>query len=499
MPTVEWVGQSLRDDDNVQANTSRLLNLYRERHGDKFILKSVLGTSVLIDMPSVFIRAMAEIGGQLYVANGGKVYRITGGSGETAPYKRIGGEWLPLPSGGLVVSTLGDGFVLEDDGQPITYRVGGDVASEAIADINDAADTTLAGNNGAITVAAGGEYYNIAADGTVTTPSNGAFESIGSVSFIGQRTVVTEKDGRRFGWSDVADSTTFDALNFATAEYQDDKIIRGLAIGPQYWIFSERSIEQWYLSGSANTSEFLLPVSGAAIDIGLKAFGLISAFPNGAFFVGSDGVVYLVSGGTMQPISTRGVETAIAQSTPTNCFFHEDEGHKICTIRFKDRPAWCFDISNNEWHERSEGGDFGAWTATASAKAGKYHFVGSNSGQIRRLERSNRDANKPLFRRAVSTTLENEGQRFSINRLQMQIASGTAAADGRAPEMMLRMSKDRGQTWGKERWRDTGALGDYDKLLTLRALGQFRRATLEATMSDPADVPMESTAFLEVS
>lgn len=605
MPALQWVGQSLRDDDNAQSNTSRLLNVYRERHGDKFILKSVLGTASLVNFDAVFMRAMRDIGGPLHAVTGGKVYRVTDVDGATV-FNTSSGVW----------------------------EVGGPVLTEELAEVADAADTTIEGNNGAVTVSAAGTYYNIASDGTVTTPTTGAFSSVGSVSFLGQRTIITEKDGRRFGWSDPADSTTFDALNFATAESEDDNIIRGMAIGPQYWIFGERSIERWYLSGSANTAEFLLPISGGAVDIGLKAFGLIAQMPNGAFFVGDDGIVYLVSGGSMQPISTRGVETAVKNSTPQHCLYYEDEGHKICVIHFADRPAWAFDVSSNEWHERAEGREFGPWSATASARAEGFWFVGTSTGEVRRLERSNREANGPLWRRAVSTTLENDGQRFTIDRVQVQPVSGMANVperiganiitngtfdtdfsgwtepnggwlvndlgqallflisqdetkrlyqgiprnglkkyqfyvderegsgfavdfidttganvtitvdndgaglktkthsgiipDGydrisfysagtgaqqyrlddvvvqpliaaRAPEFMIRLSKDRGQTWGKERWRDTGEAGDYDRLVTLRALGQFRRATMELTMTDPVDVPMTATAFVEIS
>src|SRR6056297_1195837 len=101
MPAVQWVGQSLRDDDNSQSNTSRLLNLYRERHGDKFILKSVLGTAILVDLPGVFMRDMRDIGGVLHAVTGGKVYRITGGDGETGLFGALGGEWYPIASGGL--------------------------------------------------------------------------------------------------------------------------------------------------------------------------------------------------------------------------------------------------------------------------------------------------------------------------------------------------------------------------------------------------------------
>ncbi|WP_306127935.1 hypothetical protein [Roseovarius sp. MMSF_3350] len=496
MPVVQWVGQSLQDDDNQQSNTSRLLNLYRERHGDKYILKSVLGTSILVDLPSVFIRAMEEIEGELYAVNGGKLYRIDGGTGPTRQFAELGGEWYEVQSGGI---NPGGGGIMPVDPDDTTCRVSGFVDAVEIGTISDAADTTMAGNNGAITIAAGGEYYNVASDGTVTTPLTGAFDNVGSVDFIGQRTVITEKNGRRFGWSDVADSTSFDGLDFASAESRDDDIIRGMAIGPQYWIFGERSIERWYLTGSGESTTFLQPVSGADVDFGLKAFGLVSKFPNGAFFVGTNNKVLLISGGSMKPVSTRGVETSITQGRPQSCFYYQDEAHEFCVIQFKDRPAWVYDLVSNEWHERAEGIEFGPWSASVSAKHNGVFFVGTASGQIRRLERSNKEADGPLWRRAISSTLENDGKRFTVSRVQMQVATGIVDVSGRAPEIMFRMSKDRARTWGRERWRDTGVKGDYDKLVTLNALGQYRRATLEATMTDKAEIPLESTAFIEVA
>lgn len=451
MPIVEWVGQSLRDDDNSQANTSRLLNIYRERHGQKFVLKSVLGMTSLVNLDGVFMRAMNDIGGTLYAVIGGAVYSIT--------------------EAGLATN---------------------------VATVTDAMNTTIEGNNGAVTIAAGGTYYNIDSGGTVTTPTTGAFSNVGSLTFIGQRTVITENGGRRFSWSDAADSTTFNALNFATAETEDDDILRGMAIGPQFWIFSERSIERWYQSGSSDESEFLLPVSGAAIDTGLKAFGLLTRIPNGAFFVGDDNIVYLISGGAMQPISTRGVETAIVQSTPNACFFYEDEGHKFCVLQFTDRPAWCFDVSSNEWHERSETGQFTTWTATASAKAYGKHYIGTDAGAVAVLGATYQDFGSTLWRRAISTTLENDGNRFTIDRVQLQPLAGESTTSGRSPQIVVQFSKDRAKTFGRERILNVGALGDYDKLTTINALGQFRRATMQVTVTDPVDIPMESTAFLGV-
>lgn len=483
MATVEWIGAARQDDDNGQADPARLVNCYRERLGDKYVIKSVLGMSDFVTLDGVFMREMAEVGGQIYAAHSGRVFRV-----------------------------LEDGTVAD------------------MAGIENAADTTISGNNGAVTIAAGGTYTHIASDGTVTTPATGAISSIGSVAFLGQRTILTEKGGARIQWSDVADATAFDGLDFATAESRDDDLIRGAAINGQFWAFGGRSIERWYLTGSGESSEFIAPIGGSTVDIGLKEFGLLAEFPNGAFFVGSDGITYIVSGGQMKPVSSRGVETSISASDPQRCFYYTDEGHKFCVLQFKDRPAWVYDISSDEWHERAEGYELQNWSAVASAQAYGRNYVGTEMGKVYRMERTNRDADGPLVRRAVSRTLEMEGRQFIIRKMQVSPRTGRAAVTqdafgvlavdetslldaggesalivsydeqvARDAQIAFRFSRDRGETWGKEKRRSLGAVGKYGKLVRLHALGSFYRATVEMTLAEAAEIPIESTAFVELS
>lgn len=476
MPPVEWLRSARRDDDLTQIGTHRLLNCYRERAGDEFVVKSVLGTEAFADLDGLFMQAMSEIAGTLHVVHGGKVFSIAS-----------------------------DGTVTE------------------VATVS-AGNAVIEGNNGNITVTAGGTFYNIAADGTVTTPSLSEVSSAGSLFFIGQRTVVTESGGRQFQWSDAADPTTFGSLNFATAESRDDNIVRGVAVNNQAFLFGERSTERWYVSGAASSTQFLLPVSGATIDIGLKAFGLLAEFPGGIFFVGNDGIVYVLSGGQIQPVSTRGVETSIAQGSPLTCVYYEDEGHKFCGIVFEDRPAWIFDVSLNEWHERASGSEYGAWDVRAIATAYGFGFVGNDLGRIYRMRRNNVDADGPLFRRGVSGVLENDGKRFTLSRFMARAVMGRSSVTNapgeksvvpegggdslltleegtspRAPHVSFRFSKDGGETWGKEKVRSFGNSGDYNNTVTVRSLGQFRRATVEFQMSDPADVSIACIGMVDMT
>jgi hypothetical protein len=78
---VEFVGHSSRDSDNLAANTSRLINCYREVSGGRsaYVLKSCLGLTLFCDLPGVFVRALEVIDGVLYAVAGGKLYSIAAG------------------------------------------------------------------------------------------------------------------------------------------------------------------------------------------------------------------------------------------------------------------------------------------------------------------------------------------------------------------------------------------------------------------------------------
>ncbi len=65
---------------------------------------------------------------------------------------------------------------------------------------------------------------------------------------------------------------------------------------------------------------------------------------------------------------------------------------------------------------------------------------------------------------------------------------GANVPQGANPQVMMRISKDGGKTWGPERWRSAGAIGRYlTRVRWLRATGNYRNAVMEIVVSDPVD------------
>lgn len=444
MPVLEFVGQSGQDRDNIAASPSRLINSYREPTvGGPMTLKSVPGMVPHANLQTVFVRAMLSTQGSLFALAGGRLWRV-----------EVNGS----------ITDLGDTL--------------------------DSTDASLSSNNGIVTAAIGGKYYTWNGT-TLVDPTPGAFASFGSVEFFANYTILTERNGRRFQWSDLADPTDLPGLNFQTADGRDDNIVRAFAIGGQLWIFKEASHEIWYNTGDAGANA-LVRQAGGIRDVGLLGFGLIDRFVGSAFMVGSDGRAHIINGSALQPVSTPPVETAIRQCRPRYVFTYEDEGHTFCCITFQDCPAWCYDVATGEWHERAEGPSHDPWGAQVTAKLGNDWYVGRDTGEISVFRRSNNDGPRPLVREAVSKSLYIDGERFTVRELELFPRQGFS--EGR---ITVNVSRDGGVTYGLDKARALGPTGQYAKRTIWRNLGLSRAFTVKVRWTDPYDVGLSAEARVQ--
>lgn len=440
---LEFTGQTARDQDNIQANPSRLVNVYREptvpggRTG--YTIKSVLGTELTAQVSGVFVRAIERVNGNTYVVHAGSVSQVD------------------LATGSV---TLLDA-------------------------VDDSANATISGNNGDVVFASGGKYY-LWDGATMTEPAAGAFTSIGSVTFIANRTVITELDGRRFEWSDTADASNLPGLNFSTADGRDDSIIRGAAINGMLYLFKEESIEVWFPTGQGGASAFERQ-AGGIIDVGLKSHNLLALFDGGAFIVGDDGRAYIVGSG-LTPVSTPNIETMIDQNEPSACSVYGDEGHMFLCIHFQDSPSACYDLATGEWHERAYGTDLLPWAVIGSVRHEGKWYIARTGGDIEKMVRSNMDASVPLVRDLISRTADNEGDWFPINQIELMPRQGFTTGT-----VELYMSRDGGVTWGMPKSRSIGPVGAYGAQLKWNGLGAFRQATARLRITDAVEVSFDAT------
>lgn len=448
---VEFAGQTARDADNPTGNPCRLINGYREpmipggRAGA--VLRSVPGMSAFAAVGSVFMRAMTLWNDQIL---------------------SIVGTGLYATSSAGVVTFLG---IVE--------------ALDGIAGLDQSAG---------IAVAVANRKYWTWNGTTLTNVATAAVTAPASVAYLGGYVVVSQYQGRVFQWSGLAAPAAWNGLDFASAEISAGPIIRLIAFKDALYVFKEGGYERWAVTGLAGPDAFQR-IDGAQGEPGLAAYGLITTLPNGIAYVGSDGRVHAFGVG---PISTPALEVALKQSGPERMFFYEQRGHGFICIAFREGFAWCYDVATGEWHERSQSG--GPWLARASVKAWGAWHIGTDSGALAVMGDICADFGEPLVRRFVSRTLDQD-DRFIVAKIEAfpRPANDTQGdGDTSVAKLTLRTSRD-GMLWSEPKDRDLGTVGNYQSRATWRGLGQFRRATVELSLSSVTDIPLLSEIDVEVA
>ncbi len=453
MPKYTFFTQAARDGTTVAASSEELVNVYPEQApGDartRISLRSVLSESVFADTGAPIVRAAEVANAKYYLVASGDLYEI-GSDGTT--YNR-----------GAVGNSL---------------------------------ETSISGNNGNVCVVANGDY-SVWDGASLTTPTPGAFSSFGSVEFSDYDTILTELNGRRFQWSDTADPTTLDALNFATAEARDGNILRAMVNQAQLFLMTEACVEVWRTTGVSGASRYrrLTVIDQGR---GLAGYHLVCKGAFGIFFIGNDGVAYILSGSGIMPVSTPAVQTDIQEGNATAVYYYEDRGHKFCVIRFSGRPAWVYDLTTQLWHRRQTGVERGSWGIQRMALAYGKWLGADDDGIVVELTRSNSDRGQPLLRLMRGKPIYMAGEKFSVAEFEALCSVGESNL-GREAQLMLRWSRNGGQTWVGTKTASIGDLGDYDAQARFYALGRGESFTPEVSCAETTDVVFYSDANVRIT
>lgn len=103
-------------------------------------------------------------------------------------------------------------------------------------------------------------------------------------------------------------ATTFNALDFATAEKYPDKVFQVRVVGDEFWLLGERSIEVWRATGDG-TAPFQR-IEGRAYNFGIFDGTAVRMKDTSVVCVGGDGTVFNIAGAP-EPVSN----PAVAEQT----------------------------------------------------------------------------------------------------------------------------------------------------------------------------------------
>lgn len=249
------------------------------------------------------------------------------------------------------------------------------------------------------------------------------------------------------------ESTQFGQLDFAEANAHPDAGVGLAVLHRRLYIIGAASVEQWYNSGGVDFA--FSRDQSFSLNVGCLAKRTIRQNEDVVTFLGSDGIVYAISGSSATRISTSTVEFAVAESrdpASSRAFVYTEEGHRFYSLSIPSAEAtgwtnWTFDFSTGLWHERTETDILSATRflgRTLVVKSGRRHVFDMNLDHGTVEQDSGDD--EIIEREAISSRIHADQRRIAVHMLEIDIPPGrvSGAADD---EVVIDWSDDSGLTW----------------------------------------------------
>lgn len=289
--------------------------------------------------------------------------------------------------------------------------------------------------------------------------------------------------------SNLRDGLSFDDLDFATAEMEADNLVAAYADHGELWLFGTNTIEPW---GVVSDPDFpFAPVQSAKIQRGCAAPYSIARQDNTLFWIGDDLVVYRAAGYVPNRVSTHAIEKRLTDAADVignviGCAYSQD-GHSFYQITL--RGSWTFDFDNATglWHERLTFGE-NHWDVNHIVQAYGKILGSRDDGDIVELSLgASTDVGATIRFETTGPVVHAHTAAVGMSRLQIDAKTGVGLTTGQGsdPQIMIQWSDDGGRTWSSEHWRSMGRIGEYQRRIIKRRMGQFFQRIMRHAVTDP--------------
>ena len=306
--------------------------------------------------------------------------------------------------------------------------------------------------------------------------------------YLDTYTVVGSPNGEVFT-SDPNNPTSWNALNYITAEGEPDGLV-GIAKHLNYVLaFGNWSIQFFYDSGASPGSP-LANASSYTVELGCANGDSIASFENVVVFVGTSrdngNTVYTISGTSPQKVSTPYIDRILNLSdmSDVKSYSMRINGHTFYVLTLHDlNKTLVLDMNEQVWYQWTmwapdDSGNYGEQYFRPSYFAsinGKYYMLDDDTGVLYEMSASYyTDNGAPIYYRSVSDIEDNGTTKRKYYR-RLEIVGDKVPAI-----MKVRHSGDDYKTWSSYRSVD---LSKTRAQLYLG--GQDRRRSWEFLCTDP--------------
>lgn len=354
-------------------------------------------------------------------------------------------------------------------------------------------------------VGSGGNAYvlNLATNVLSAAVLTGEAQQIGFLDGYG---IAFNRTLGRIRISDLNDFNTWDPTQFQGRNDAADNWLAMLVNAPDIWLVGGQTGCVWFDQGSFPFP--LAPRPGVNFPYGIVAPDSIATAGDSVLWLSSNdqgaGVVVRAQGYVPQRFSSYAMEAAVARYLRESRIDDAEgwgltwEGHTFYILRFPAAGGtWFVDMATGDWQELSSfdsaAGMDRVWRPRVHALAfGKHLVADSSTGIIAYLDVNSGtevDGTAQRLVRIPPSLLARDGERIQPNtfRLQMVRGVGSQAGQGADPVVMMRQSKDFGETWGSERRAAIGKIGKREtEILFTRCDSSETGWVPEIVITDPA-------------
>lgn len=336
------------------------------------------------------------------------------------------------------------------------------------------------------------------ANGYVLTLATNAFGQITDPDWRGA-IWVTEVNGtfvfvppnnlEQFYISAIDDATTLDALDFSSADAQPGNIVTHRELKQETFFFKTFSTEVWIYDGEADFP--LVRYNSTPIAVGAVGLRAVVKAADTLIFVGQTergtGIVYMLVGHQPVRISNAAVETALRASSVdlSRCalWVQQTTGEEfVCVNAPGMKTSWCWDAASKQWHERGElvNGDWAPFRVDQVVSVGSTFHAFAGTAMYKMSHDIYSIDTAPLVRSRVWPHFPNPSMEPIVVRgLEVMCTTGFGG------QIMLRISKDGGKTFGAWLLRSLGAVGRWLQRVRWMPLGSGPDMIFELRVSDP--------------
>jgi hypothetical protein len=266
------------------------------------------------------------------------------------------------------------GFYRKDN-LALAYFVNGGTLWEVTGDGTATSRGTLSTTGGRVDITDNGAQMLIV-DGTVTgylyTFATNTLTTVtlpfaaDTCTFMDGRFIIQKHTLGQFGWTPAYDGTTWNALDFATAESDPDNLVRVMADSGILLLFGDRTTEFWGDSGAADQP--FSRIGASAIEWGLAARWSLCKFDGSLMFLRRNKLgavqVCMLTGNQATPVSTPELDyilSTYAAVDNATAFAYIVAGHPMYQINFPTPgESWEYDGLSKEWHRKQYGASWPA-------------------------------------------------------------------------------------------------------------------------------------------